>query len=161
MALVRRGMDDVMRMTCELGVDHVQPIQADRSVPQAEHRPERWGVILQEAVEQSERLWMPDLHPRLQSERWWMDPASDDLRLIAVTRDAGSPHLETWLAQAAKPAPRIWLAIGPEGGWSEREVGLGARRRLDWGHAGGHHSAQFHSGGCRRQCPCSWRTLSA
>ena len=47
MALVRRGMDDVMRMTCELGLDHVQPIQADRSVPQAEHRPERWGVILQ------------------------------------------------------------------------------------------------------------------
>ena len=56
MALVRRGMDDVMRMACELGVDHVQPLQADRSVPQAEHRPERWGVILQEAVEQSERL---------------------------------------------------------------------------------------------------------
>ena len=122
MALVRRGMDDVMRMTCELGVDHLQPIQADRSVPQAEHRPERWGVILQEAVEQSERLWMPDLHPRLQSGGWWMDPASDHLRLIAVTRDDGSPHLETWLAQAAEPAPQIWLAIGPEGGWSEGEV---------------------------------------
>ena len=122
MALVRRGMDDVMRMVCELGVDHVQPIQADRSVPQAEHRPERWGVILQEAVEQSERLWMPDLQSRLVSGEWWKTPASDHLRLIAVTRDDGSPHLETWLAQAAEPAPQIWLAIGPEGGWSEGEV---------------------------------------
>ena len=78
--------------------------------------------------------------------------ASNDMRLIAVTQDVGSPHLETWLAQAAKPAPRIWLAIGPEGGWSEGG-GPSARRRLDWGHAGGYHSAQFHSGSCRRQCP--------
>ena len=122
MALVRRGMDDVMRMACELGVDHVQPLQADRSVPQAEHRPERWGVILQEAVEQSERLWMPDLQSRLVSGEWWMAPASDALRLIAVTRDAGCPHLETWLDQAVGPALQIWLAIGPEGGWSEGEV---------------------------------------
>ena len=65
---------------------------------------------------------MPDLQPRLQSEEWWMAPASDALRLIAVTRDAGCPHLETWLDQAAGPALQIWLAIGPEGGWSEREL---------------------------------------
>ena len=122
MALVRRGMDDVMRMACELGVDQLQPIQAERSVPQAEHRPERWNVILQEAVEQCERLWTPDLQPLLLSEDWWEAPAIEDLRLIAVTRDSGCPHLETWLDQASARWPRIWLAIGPEGGWSEREL---------------------------------------
>ena len=61
-ALIRRGMDDVMRMACELGVDRLQPLDCQRSVPQAEHRPERWGSILQEAVEQCERLWAPELH---------------------------------------------------------------------------------------------------
>ena len=137
----------------------VQPIQADRSVPQAEHRPERWGVILQEAVEQSKGFGCLTCIPVF--ERTMVDgSASDDLRLIAVTRDAGSPHLETWLAQAAKPAPRIWLAIGPEGGWSDGRwpkrsppVGLGSR----WGH----HSAQFNSGSCGVSALCSWRTLSA
>ena len=161
MALVRRGMDDVMRMTCELGLDHVQPIQADRSVPQAEHRPERWGVILQEAVEQSERLWMPDLHPRLQSGRWWMDPASDDLRLIAVTRDVGSPHLETWLAQAAKPAPRIWLAIGPEGGWSDGEVAQALAAGWIGVTLGDTILRSSTAAVAGVSALCSWRTLSA
>ncbi|MEC7248424.1 MAG: 16S rRNA (uracil(1498)-N(3))-methyltransferase [Cyanobacteriota bacterium] len=161
MALVRRGMDDVMRMACELGVDHVQPIQADRSVPQAEDRPERWGVILQEAVEQSERLWRPDLQPCIQSEQWWMALAAEDLRLIAVTRDAGCPHLETWLHQTAGPAPRIWLAIGPEGGWSEREVA--------WALASGWIGVTLGDTILRSSTAavagisalCSWRTLSA
>ena len=50
-SLMRRGMDEVMRMACELGVDRLQPLQAQRCVPQAEYRPDRWGVILREAVE--------------------------------------------------------------------------------------------------------------
>ena len=38
-ALVRHGMDDVIRMTCELGVDCIQPLQASRCTPQADYRP--------------------------------------------------------------------------------------------------------------------------
>ena len=161
MALVRRGMDDVMRMTCELGVDHVQPLQADRSVPQAEHRPERWGVILQEAVEQSERLWMPDLQPRLVSGAWWMTPASDDLRLIAVTRDAGCPHLEALLDQAAALAPRIWLAIGPEGGWSEGEVAQALASGWIGVTLGDTILRSSTAAVAGVSALCSWRTLSA
>ena len=36
-ALIRRGMDDVIRMACELGIDRIQPLRCERCVPQAEH----------------------------------------------------------------------------------------------------------------------------
>ena len=58
-ALMRRGMDEVIRMACELGIDRIQPLRCERCVPQAEHRPERWAAIVREAVEQCERLWVP------------------------------------------------------------------------------------------------------
>ena len=58
-ALMRRGMDEVVRMACELGIDRIQPLRCERCVPQADHRPERWATIIREAVEQCERLWIP------------------------------------------------------------------------------------------------------
>ena len=121
-ALMRRGMDEVMRMACELGVDHLQPLQAQRSVPQAECRPDRWGVILREAVEQCERLWAPELLPVLSSDDWWNGPSGQSLRLIAVTRDQASTDLSTLLAAHGAGAGCCWIAIGPEGGWTSDEL---------------------------------------
>ena len=121
-ALIRRGMDDVMRMACELGVDRLQPLDCQRSVPQAEHRPERWSSILREAVEQCERLWAPELSAVCSAEAWWGTPGQHDLRLIAVTREVESPPLSELLAAQISVDRSIWLAIGPEGGWSDQEI---------------------------------------
>ena len=121
-ALIRRGMDDVMRMACELGVDRLQPLECQRCVPQAEHRPERWSSILQEAVEQCERLWAPDLTAVCSAAAWWETPSQHDLRLIAVTRTMETPSLSERLAAQASVDRSIWLSIGPEGGWSDQEI---------------------------------------
>ena len=129
-ALIRRGMDDVMRMACELGVDRLQPLDCQRSVPQAEHRPERWGSILQEAVEQCERLWAPELHDVCPCAEWWDTPGPNDLHLIAVAREQESPRLSELLATQASVDGAIWLSIGPEGGWSVQE--LAAAQAAGW-----------------------------
>ena len=129
-ALIRRGMDDVMRMACELGVDRLQPIDCQRCVPQAEHRPERWRSIVQEAVEQCERLWAPQLTGLCAAADWWAKPDQNDLRLIAVTRAAGTPRLTELLAAQPSKGRSIWLSIGPEGGWSDRE--LAAAQAAGW-----------------------------
>ena len=130
-ALIRRGFDDALRMACELGVDEIQPLRCERCVPQAEHRPERWRTILQEAVEQCERLWMPTLHPLRSLEEW---TAEGSRVAMGVTRDASTPSFGDWLAvQKQWPSTQQtanqqlsphWMVIGPEGGWSAAEETL-------------------------------------
>ncbi len=120
-ALVRRGMDDVMRMACELGVDCIQPLKATRCTPQAEYKPERWQLILKEAVEQCERLWMPQLLPLIPTEEWWSMPEGSDTLAIATTRLERLTALEPWLQRQTPGSNCIWLAIGPEGGWDPQE----------------------------------------
>ena len=125
-ALMRRGMDDVMRMACELGVDQLQPIHCQRCVPQAEHRPDRWRSIIQEAVEQCERLWAPEMSELCDVDDWWVAANGCDLCLIAVARAAGITPLTDLLAAQASADQSIWLAIGPEGGWSDQELAAAA-----------------------------------
>jgi 16S rRNA (uracil1498-N3)-methyltransferase len=126
-ALVRRGMDDLLRMACELGVDRFQPLLSARCTPQAEHRPERWSSILREAAEQCERLWQPTLHPMRSLQEW--SPASPSQLAVAVTRCDQVQELSLWLERAAAPDQDLWLVIGPEGGWTAEEMVLFEQRQ--------------------------------
>ena len=118
LALIRRGFEDALRMACELGVDEIQPLQADRCTPQAEHRPERWSTILQEAVEQCERLWAPALHPVCSLDQW---SAGRHPVAVGVTRRSDTPALSDWLKGTPGSDGMVWLLVGPEGGWSNAE----------------------------------------
>ena len=123
---VRRGMDDVMRMACELGIDCIQPLSSHWRTPQAEDRPDRWHTILKEAVEQCERLWMPELFSTVEAKDWWSMPAEGSLKALATTRQPDSVRFDDWLAgeQAALGKGNIselWIAIGPEAGWTVTE----------------------------------------
>ena len=121
-ALMRRGMDEVVRMACELGIDRIQPLRCDRCVPQADHRPERWATIIREAVEQCERLWIPQLHEVNGLSEWIGE--QDGLRLAGVTRELAAPSLGQCLRQQGIASQLTWVVIGPEGGWTSAEQSL-------------------------------------
>jgi 16S rRNA (uracil1498-N3)-methyltransferase len=122
MGLIRRDFEVVVRMACELGVDQLRPLQAQRSVVESKgQRPQRWQSQLQEACEQSERLWLPQLHPVSSAiDGLSQAKAAGELRCIGVTREAGVPLLAEVLG-AASPSRRWQLACGPEGGWTSDE----------------------------------------
>ena len=117
-ALIRRDSDVWIRMACELGIDRIQPVLADRCVPQAERREDRWQTIVHESVEQCERLWAPTLLPAIDMEAW-LDGV-DGRVAMAVTREESTPELSTWLVTDPSVSP-TWLLVGPEGGWSQEE----------------------------------------
>ena len=124
LALVRRGFEDGLRMACELGVDVFQPLRCDRCVPQAEHRPERWQTVLNEAVEQCERLWTPKLEATASLHGWL---ASVDAPLaVGKTRQQQTQPLHQWLDRLSitESSAMLWLVIGPEGGWTNAEDNL-------------------------------------
>jgi len=133
-ALMRRGMDEVIRMACELGIDRIQPLRCERCVPQAEHRPERWATIIREAVEQCERLWMPQLLAVEELSQWMGDDQGQ--LLVGVTREIEPLALNQWLNQKSDPLQLTWLVIGPEGGWASSEQSLFAEAGVQPVHMG-------------------------
>ena len=127
-AMPRRDGEVMARMACELGIDALLPLQAERSSTGERLRPERLGAILREAAEQCERLWLPELLP-LQSAAALLGAEPAGVGLLATTRAEGLPLLDQALAAAATEAPGrcqqgLTLAIGPEGGWSPQEEAL-------------------------------------
>lgn len=125
-ALPRRDAEVLLRMATELGIDVLQPLQAERSVAERWNRG-RVATILGEALEQCERLWLPDLQDPCRVET--LIAADTALRLIATTRSLAPQPLEGVLPQIASTCPQaITLAIGPEGGWSPAEESLAIER---------------------------------
>ena len=142
-AVVKRDYDVVVRMAVELGVDRFQPLIAERTAVLGQLKAERWRTIAREAAEQCERLWLPQVaEPQSACQAMVAAAAAAprSLRLLATTRRPGLASLQEVLQQQQldQPPNALWLACGPEGGWSDGEeaeaelqgwipVGLGPR----------------------------------
>jgi 16S rRNA (uracil1498-N3)-methyltransferase len=111
----------------ELGVSRIVPMASQRSdralVIAAKKRADRWKRILTEASQQSRRLHVPALdNLRPPDDAFFED--SDGVRLILSERP-DAPTLRSVLS--GRTDTRAVLAIGPEGGWTDREL-EGARQ---------------------------------
>lgn len=115
-------MDWIVEKAVELGVQRIVPIAADRSVLQltGERREKRlahWRRVVESAAEQCGRNRLPGIDAPLTLDKWLATPAQG-LRLMC------HPAAEFDLAQALAPAPsHVTLIVGPEGGWSDAELG--------------------------------------
>lgn len=129
-AVVKRDFELVVRMAVELGVDCLIPLLCERTAVLGQLKPERWRSIAAEASEQCERLWVPAIEePQPLASLLDRDVPSGELRLWATTRQAQLPPLTAVLDGRLEPTPAaVWLACGPEGGWSpgEEQQALGA-----------------------------------
>lgn len=116
LAIPKNGLDDVIRACTELGVQAIYPVTSDRTIPKpGSPKQQRWQKIAQEAAEQCERLMIPVIHD-LQPWPQILPPPTDQ-KFIGVARGA-PPHLMNCQLATAP----IWVSIGPEGGWTDREL---------------------------------------
>jgi 16S rRNA (uracil1498-N3)-methyltransferase len=116
-----KKLDDIVRMTTELGVSAIHLAVSERSVVQKstrdDHKVERLVRIAREAARQSEQAYVPEI----------MEPSSLGEVLArapeGVQRAALTERSQATLALATEPA-RLWLVVGPEGGLSssDREI---------------------------------------
>ncbi|GAB4346492.1 MAG: 16S rRNA (uracil(1498)-N(3))-methyltransferase [Cyanophyceae cyanobacterium] len=135
------AFDEVVRQAVELGAGWIVPVLSDRGLVQpSDNKLDRWRRIALEATEQCERPDLPAIAPPVPSDR--VGDCLENLALgdrpwcrwLCVAR-GGPDHLLTVALAAAKAAhqdetdaespvenlPAIAIAIGPEGGWSDRE----------------------------------------
>ncbi len=115
------GFEDIIRSCTELGVTSFMPICTERTLLlPSQGKLDRWRKISKEATEQCEREIVPQILPPVELP---VAISNLDLEIISaylcLTRDNGIPHL----GESTIPQEReILLAIGPEGGWSQREI---------------------------------------
>ncbi|MBW4691598.1 MAG: 16S rRNA (uracil(1498)-N(3))-methyltransferase [Lyngbya sp. HA4199-MV5] len=127
------GFDEVVRQATELGVEQILPVLSDRTLLHpSPQKVERWQRIANEAAEQSERLCVPRLAApisfmeHLQQEH---QPSEALVKKYLCAARGMAPHLLECLqsecfqiSDAIPSLASITLAIGPEGGWTEREI---------------------------------------
>lgn len=106
----------------ELGVDEIVVLDAERSVvrwddAKVESNMARWERIVREAAMQSHRVRLPALEALVPAVDWLSRPE------VYTAHFGGSPMTEQVRS----------AAIGPEGGWSEREVKASEGRTVTLG----------------------------
>jgi 16S rRNA (uracil1498-N3)-methyltransferase len=113
----------VLQKGTELGVHSFQAVETEHAVPnlvaaRLKKREQRWQRITSEAARQSRRTFLPQVQP-LQTLSKVLEESSSDLKLVLW--EAGSLPLAE--ALPATPPAGVRLLIGPEGGFSNAEIG--------------------------------------
>jgi 16S rRNA (uracil1498-N3)-methyltransferase len=114
-------IDDIVRMTSELGVSAIWLALSERSPARPKedrdaHKLERLGRVAIEAARQSEQAYLPELRAPQPLARVLAELPSGPARIALVERSD---------ARFAPPegAHGLWLLVGPEGGLSHRDRG--------------------------------------
>ncbi len=117
-------MDYLIQKATELGVKDIVPFLSSRSVPLLEkskrlERHRRWERIAVEASKQCGRGIVPKIEPVQDYSEMLRTAASNALRLILWERE-GMKLKE--ILEGSKERKKIFFVIGPEGGFSQREI---------------------------------------
>jgi len=123
--LKRRPMDWMIEKLSELGVDTLQPLVTARSIGQADFKaheapPERWERLALAAAKQCGRNRPLALRALAPLSDWLRQPFPEALRLVACLGE-GMPTIGQSLAERRDACEPVWVAIGPEGGWTPAE----------------------------------------
>ncbi|MBF6025567.1 16S rRNA (uracil(1498)-N(3))-methyltransferase [Lysobacter niastensis] len=120
---VARGekMDLILQKATELGASGFHPLWSQRSEvkldeARAEKRLAHWRSVVASACEQSGRAQVPDVHVPVSLAATLSSLPAGGLRLILDPE--GELSFGTLALDAATP---VYLAIGPEGGWSDND----------------------------------------
>lgn len=114
-------MDWVIEKAVELGVRHIAPIAAERSIlklsgDRLEKRLLHWARVAQAASEQCGRNRITTIAAPVPLSQWLQLP-QQGVRLLC--HPAGSGALREVLPHTASA---VTLIVGPEGGWSDAEL---------------------------------------
>jgi 16S rRNA (uracil1498-N3)-methyltransferase len=117
-----RKMDALVRPLTELGIDRWILFAAERSVARPDDRRlaariERWNRLSREAVKQCRRSRIMEIVPAESFDAMLAQASGCDPRILFWEQQGASFFLET-----GDRVESVFAAIGPEGGFSPREV---------------------------------------
>lgn len=102
----------------EIGINEITPIICSRSERKT-LKMDRLQKVIQGAMKQSQRAYLPVLHPAVSLEEF-LEMDHPGIRFIAHCHEEEKVELKRRIA----PDKRITIMIGPEGDFTEQEVDL-------------------------------------
>lgn len=119
-------LDDVIRQSVEIGASALGPVETDHCIsrltpPDQDKKMTRWASVVQEAVQQSGSAVLPDLTFCRGVEGLLEHWNARGILLFFHQEPLAKESLHGYLSGASGP---VGLAVGPEGGFSSREVEL-------------------------------------
>jgi len=121
-----RKMDLLVRQLTELGIIRWIPFIANRSVPKPDKnrlfvRTERWKKIAKEAVKQCKRSCSLKIGATVSFEEVLNLGKDSDLKIV-FWEEESTPVSNELSVSNVKPAGKIFVLLGPEGGFTLKEV---------------------------------------
>jgi 16S rRNA (uracil1498-N3)-methyltransferase len=122
---IARGekMDWILQKATELGVQRIVPVVTDRTevkldAERSDKKMNHWQGVVASACEQSGRAYLPEIIEPCQLSHWLTRDQNTHKFALDPNGNMGFTELA-----AAKPNA-LSLAIGPEGGFSERDLAM-------------------------------------
>lgn len=129
-------MELIIQKTVELGIDTISPVFMDRTVVEDhgkfDKKIERWQKISDEAVKQCRRGMIPEITGKRTYKEILDELKNFDLVLIPYEDEKGTTikdvlrdfHENQFHSERGEESCNIAIIIGPEGGFTEKEVKL-------------------------------------
>jgi len=119
-------MDYIVQKVVELGVRDIYPMAAEHSVVQYDQakkdkRQERWQKIAAEAAKQCKRAIVPNVEP-IRNLKAILESVDEETVVLMLYEGQAAQGLKQALAECH--ADKYLLLVGPEGGFSTKEVAL-------------------------------------
>ncbi len=119
----KERMELIIQKATELGVSTILPFQSEKSISLTEReakqkKTHRWQHIAIKAVQQSRRARVPFIGECRPLQEVLENLREDGVKVLLWEK--GGEHLKTALRR--HPARKIYVMVGPEGGFTEREV---------------------------------------
>ena len=120
-------MDDVVRDATMMGVAAIEPLVTEHTAAhmKAGRAPERWRRIAVASAKQCRRAVVPAIGPG-SAFLDWLPQDSAGLRLLLLEPSAAVEGHPVSTLGSARPASAS-LMVGPEGGWSVKEIEAAVR----------------------------------
>lgn len=120
-------MDLVLQKATELGVSEIVLLKTERTIVKINSSDknvkfQRFNKILKEAAEQSKRSRIPALYRLIEMDQ--LRTIEADVRIIAYEGEVGSTESFNKVLQSIKPKQKVAIIVGPEGGFSTKEVDI-------------------------------------
>jgi len=149
----KKKMDFIIGKSCELGVEEIFPLETERAAykltgPKADHVVERWQRIAVQACKQSRLDWIPQIHKPVKFRELLKKTKNFGAVLIPHLREDLPPlsevvevikerfEMDGSQRSGRKDRRKILVVIGPEGGFSDKEMILAREKKALLFHLG-------------------------